>query len=57
MGLKEITKRFCLIDFTFPFIKIAEAIIEHYKPTTVGEMQDALKDIFGPMFEAIYKAN
>lgn len=34
-------------------VKIAEAILEQYKPTTVGEMQDALKDIFGPMFEAM----
>ena len=32
-------------------VKIAEAILEQYKPTTVGEMQDALKEIFGPMFE------
>lgn len=34
-------------------VKIAEAILEQYKPTTVGEMQDALKEIFGPMFEAM----
>lgn len=34
-------------------VKIAEAILEQYKPTTVREMQDALKDIFGPMFEAM----
>ena len=36
-------------------VKIAEAILEQYKPTTVGEMQDALKEIFGPMFEAMLK--
>ncbi len=32
---------------------IAKAILEQYKPTTTEEMQDALRDIFGPMFEAI----
>ena len=32
---------------------IAKAILEAYQPTTVEEMQDALKDIFGPMFEAM----
>lgn len=32
---------------------IAKAILEEYKPTTAKEMQDALKDIFGPMFEAM----
>ena len=32
---------------------IAQAIIEQYQPTNAEEMQDALKDIFGPMFEAI----
>ena len=37
-------------------IKIAEAILEQYKPTTVGEMQDALKETFGPMFEAMLKS-
>lgn len=33
----------------------AKAIIEQYKKKTksVKEMQDALKDIFGPMFEAM----
>lgn len=31
----------------------AKAIIEQYKPKSVKEMQDALKDIFGPMFEAM----
>lgn len=30
---------------------IAQAIIDQYKPTSAEEMQDALKDIFGPMFE------
>ena len=32
---------------------IAQAIIDHYQPTSAEEMQDALKDIFGPMFEAM----
>lgn len=32
---------------------IAKAIINEYQPTNAEEMQDALKDIFGPMFEAM----
>lgn len=32
---------------------IARAIINEYQPKNAEEMQDALKDIFGPMFEAI----
>ena len=32
---------------------IAQAIINEYQPKNAEEMQDALKDIFGPMFEAI----
>ena len=32
---------------------IAKAILEEYQPATVREMQDALRDIFGPMFEAM----
>lgn len=34
-------------------VKIAEDILKEYKPTTVEEMQSVLKDIFGPMFEAM----
>lgn len=34
---------------------IAKAILEQYKPTTKEQMQDALRDIFGPIFEAILK--
>lgn len=34
-------------------VAIAKAILEEYKPQTKEDMQDALKDIFGPMFEAI----
>ena len=36
-----------------PGRKIAEAIIAEYKPQSVVEMQQALKDVFGPMFEAM----
>ena len=32
---------------------IAQAIIDNYKPETAEDMQDALRDIFGPMFEAM----
>lgn len=32
---------------------IAQAIINEYQPQNAEEMQDALKDIFGPMFEAM----
>ena len=31
---------------------ISKAILEQYRPTNQEEMQDALKDIFGPMFKA-----
>lgn len=33
--------------------QIANTILNEYKPSSVDEMQDALKDIFGPMFEAM----
>ena len=32
---------------------IAKTILEQYQPQTREEMQDAIKDIFGPMFEAM----
>ena len=32
---------------------IAKTIMEEYQPQTREEMQDAIKDIFGPMFEAM----
>ena len=32
---------------------LARQIIEQYKPTNVADMQNALKEIFGPMFEAM----
>ena len=34
-------------------LKIANDIITAYKPETVEEMHEAIKDVFGPMFEAI----
>ena len=36
-----------------PNQQLAQAIIEQYQPKSVEDMQDALKDIFGPMFEAM----
>lgn len=36
-----------------PNEKLARTIIDQYQPRSVEEMQDALKDIFGPMFEAM----
>lgn len=33
--------------------KLVEAILEAYQPETAKDVQDALKDIFGPMFEAM----
>ena len=32
---------------------IAQSIIEQYQPQNAKEMQDAIKDIFGPMFESM----
>ena len=32
---------------------IAQSIIEQYQPQNAQEMQDAIKDIFGPMFESM----
>lgn len=36
-----------------PGRRIAQAIIAQYKPQSVTEMQAALKEVFGPMFEAM----
>ena len=33
--------------------RIAKAILEEYQARTKEEMQDAVKDVFGPMFEAM----
>jgi len=35
--------------------ELARQILDNYQPETIEEMQDALKDIFGPMFEAMLK--
>ena len=34
-------------------VALAQAILEQYNPETVGDMNDALKDVFGPLFEAM----
>lgn len=34
-------------------VKLAQSIIETYQPESVEDIQNALKDIFGPMFEAM----
>ncbi len=39
-----------------PGENLAKQIIEQYKPKSVADMQDALKDIFGPMFEEMLQA-
>ena len=36
-----------------PGENLAKQIIEQYHPKSVADMQNALKDIFGPMFEAM----
>jgi len=35
--------------------ELAQQIIKEYQPENVADMQDALKDVFGPMFEAMLK--
>ncbi|WP_369017105.1 IS256-like element ISBsu2 family transposase, partial [Bacillus subtilis] len=36
-------------------VELANKIIEQYQPKSVEDMQEALKDIFGPMFESMLK--
>lgn len=36
-------------------VELANRIIEQYQPESVEDMQNALKDIFSPMFEAMLK--
>ena len=36
-----------------PNRQLAQVIIDQYQPQSVEDMQDALKDILGPMFEAM----
>ena len=38
-----------------PNQRLAQAIVDQYQPKSVEDMQNALKDIFGPMFEAMLK--
>lgn len=48
MGVKEMRKK-----RNPAALKIANDIITAYKPESVEEMHEAIKDVFGPMFEAI----
>lgn len=34
-------------------VELAHAILEQYKPQTSEDVQDAMKDIFGPIFESM----
>ena len=34
-------------------VALAKAIIDAYNPETVEDMNDALKDLFGPLFESM----
>uniref|UniRef100_UPI003D2F8B8D transposase n=1 Tax=Listeria rocourtiae TaxID=647910 RepID=UPI003D2F8B8D len=34
-------------------VALAKAIVEEYQPESVEEMQSALKDVFGPLFEQL----
>ncbi len=34
-------------------VALAQAILEKYQPETKEDVQDAMKDIFGPIFEAM----
>ena len=36
-------------------VALAQAILDAYQPKSAEEMNDALKDLFGPMFEAMLK--
>jgi len=48
-GMNEMAKK----KESTPSENLAKQIIEQYHPKSVADMQDALKDIFGPMFEAM----
>lgn len=52
---KEEVMTMAKIDRDPKAVALAESIINTYKPKSVADMQDALKDIFGPMFEAMLK--
>lgn len=51
-GMNEMAKK----KESTPGENLAKQIIEQYKPKSVADMQDALKDIFGPMFEEMLQA-
>ena len=36
-------------------VAIAEEIVKQYQPKNAEEMQEAIKEIFGPMFESVLK--
>ena len=36
--------------------ELVNAILEAYQPETAEDVQNALKEIFGPMFEAMLQA-
>jgi len=52
----EISKKI-ILEQPFPrkSVELANQIQENYQPKTVEDMQNVLKDIFGPMFEAMLK--
>ena len=37
--------------------KLAEPILNVYQPESVADMQDALKDVFGPLLKRYFKEN
>ena len=39
-----------------PNRQLAQAILDQYHPKSVEDMQEALKDIFGPMFEVLWSS-
>lgn len=53
MSTNEIMTRKTKNNRNLKSAAIAKAILENYQPESVEDMQDALKDIFGPMFEAM----
>ena len=48
-GMNEMAKK----KESTPGENLAKQIMGHYNPKSVADMQDALKEIFGPMFEAM----
>ncbi len=50
MGAELMTKK---INRSPQSLAVAQAIMEQYQPKTQEDIQDAIKDIFGPIFEAM----